>query len=451
MSDPIGPRLPNIVLILADNLGWGELGCYGGGALRGAPTPRIDHLASEGVRFLNFNVESDCVPTRSALMTGRHPIRTGALQSVPAGLPQGIIPWEITIAQLLSARGYATGCFGKWHLGDREGRYPKDRGFDEWYGIPRTTNESMFTSSPGFDPSAVPLPYVMEGRKGEPARNLEIYELEMRRRIDAELVARTIDFMRRQVRAKRPFFAYVPITQLHYPTLPHRDFAGRTGAGDFADAMVEMDYRVGQVLDEIEALGLREDTVVIFGSDNGPEFRRPWRGTAGPWTGTYHTAMEGSLRVPFMIRWPGRVAAGRVTNEIVHVADLFPTLARIAGAEVPSDRPIDGVDQLDFFLGRQERSNREGFVFYIKNELRAAKWRNWKMHFIWEPEPNAGPVKLESPYLFNLIQDPKEETDVLTPNNWVRGPVRRMIHEFERGLKAHPPIPPGAPDDFIPK
>ena len=151
-------RLPHIVFILADNLGWGELGCYGGGALRGAPTPRIDRLASEGLRCLNFNVESDCVPTRSALMTGRHPIRTGALQSVPAGLPQGLIPWEITLAQLISSRGYATACYGKWHLGDREGRYPKDRGFDEWYGIPRTTNESMFTSSPGFDPSVVDIP-----------------------------------------------------------------------------------------------------------------------------------------------------------------------------------------------------------------------------------------------------------------------------------------------------
>lgn len=116
-------RLPNIVLILADNLGWGELGCYGGGALRGAPTPRIDQLASEGLRLLNFNVESDCVPTRSALMTGRHPIRTGAIQSVPAGLPQGIHPWEITLAQLLSAQGYASAIHGKWHLGDRAGRY----------------------------------------------------------------------------------------------------------------------------------------------------------------------------------------------------------------------------------------------------------------------------------------------------------------------------------------
>ncbi|HVJ22894.1 MAG TPA: sulfatase-like hydrolase/transferase, partial [Burkholderiales bacterium] len=160
---------PNIILILADNLGWGELGCYGGGALRGAPTPRIDRLATEGLQFLNFNVESDCVPTRSALMTGRHPIRTGALQSVPAGLPQGIVPWEVTLAQLLSHAGYATGMFGKWHLGDRPGRYPHERGFDEWYGIPRTTNESMFTSTPGFDPTVVPKPCVMRGRAGEAA------------------------------------------------------------------------------------------------------------------------------------------------------------------------------------------------------------------------------------------------------------------------------------------
>lgn len=450
MANPTAPRSPNIVFILADNLGWGELGCYGGGALRGAPTPRIDQLASEGLRFLNFNVESDCVPTRSALMTGRHPIRTGALQSVPAGLPQGLIPWEITLAQLISGQGYATACYGKWHLGDREGRYPKDRGFDEWYGIPRTTNESMFTSSPGFDPDAVPLPYVMEGVKGAPAKNVHIYDLEARRRIDSELAARTINFMQRQTRAAQPFFAYVPLTHLHYPTLPHPDFAGKTGAGDFADSMHEMDFRVGQILDAIDALGIRNDTLVIFGSDNGPEFRRPWRGTAGIWQGTYHTSMEGALRVPFMMRWPGRIKPGGVTNEIIHITDLYPTLARIAGAAVPTDRPIDGVDQLDFFIGDQEKSNREGFVYYIKQELRAAKWRNWKMHIVWEPEPNAGPNHLETPWIFNLTQDPKEESDVGTEASWVRGPMRKLIHAFEQSLKAHPPIPPGAPDDFIP-
>src|SRR5688572_20828961 len=199
------PMPPSVVLILADNLGWGELGCYGGGALRGAPTPRIDTLASEGLRLTNLNVESDCVPTRPALMTGRHPIRPGALQAVPAGLPQGIVPWESTLAQLFSGQGYATAIYGKWHLGDRPGRYPHDRGFDEWYGIPRTTNESMFTTSPGYDPKIVPLPYVMEGRKGRAARNVTVYDLQMRRKIDAELAARAAAFMRRQARAKKPF------------------------------------------------------------------------------------------------------------------------------------------------------------------------------------------------------------------------------------------------------
>jgi arylsulfatase A-like enzyme len=445
------PQLPHIVLILADNLGWGELGCYGGGSLRGAPTPRIDALAAEGLRLLNFNVESDCNPTRSALMTGRHPIRTGAVQSVPAGLPQGIHPSEITLAQLLSGKGYATAIYGKWHLGDRAGRFPTDRGFDEWYGIPRTSNESMFTTSPGYDENAAPLPYVMEGRKGEAARDVALYDLEMRRRIDCELVRRANDFMRRQVQAHHRFFVYVPLTQLHFPTLPHREFAGRTGAGDFADSMVEMDYRVGQILDEIDALRIRDETMVIFASDNGPEFRRPWRGTSGPWTGTYHTAMEGGLRVPFILRWPGHTSAGRVSNEIVHVTDLYTTLARAAGVGIPTDRAIDGVDQLDFLLGRQERSNREGFLFYIKTELRAVKWRNWKMHLVWETEPNAGARHLEAPYIFNIVEDPKEETDVGLRDNWVRTPIRRMIHDFQDSLKKFPPIPPGAPDDYVPR
>jgi arylsulfatase len=440
---------PNVVFILADNLGWGELGCYGGGALRGAPTPRIDQLASQGLRFLNFNVESDCVPTRSALMTGRHPIRTGALQSVPAGLPQGIIPWEVTLAQVFKAAGYSTAMYGKWHLGDREGRYPKDRGFDHWYGIPRTSNESLFTSVQGYDPSVAPLPYVMEGKAGEPARNVELFDLDMRRRMDDELTKRSISFLRGHAKADSPFFLYIPLTQLHFPTLPHRDFAGRTGAGDFADAMVEMDYRVGQILDELDALGIANDTVVLFGSDNGPEFRRPWRGTAGPWRGTYHTAMEGSLRVPLMVRWPGRIAPGGVTNEMVHVTDLFPTLARIAGGKVPTDRPIDGIDQLDLFVGKSG-SRREGFVFYIKNELRAVKWRNFKMHLVWEVEPNEGTKALETAYVFNLLQDPKEETDIGDRDSWMRGPMRRFTLALQKTLKDNPPIPSGAPDDYDP-
>jgi arylsulfatase A-like enzyme len=440
----------NIVLVLADNLGWGELGCYGGGAIRGAPTPRIDALAKQGIQLTNFNVESDCVPTRSALMTGRHPIRTGAVQSVPAGLPQGIIPWEITIAESLSAAGYATAMYGKWHLGDKEGRYPKDKGFDEWYGLPRTSNESMFTEQLGFDPSLVDPPHVMEGRRGQPAENREVFDLEMRRRIDEELTRRSCAFIQEQTAKKQPYFLYVPLTQLHFPTIPHRAFEGISKKGDFADSLMEMDARVGQIIDAVDASGNAENTLFIFASDNGPEYRRPWRGSAGMWTGTYHTGMEGALRVPLIARWPGHIPAGIVSNEIVHVVDLFPTLAAVAGAEVPQDRPIDGVDQLPFFTGKTDKSNREGFVYYIKHEMRAAKWRDWKMHFIWELEPNAGATHLETPYLFNLVQDPKEESDVNVTQSWVRGPIRKMTLAFQASLKQVPPIPPGAPDEFVP-
>ena len=443
-------KKPNIVLILADNLGWGELGCYGGGAIRGAPTPRIDALASEGIQLLNFNVESDCVPTRSALMTGRHPIRTGALQSVPAGLPQGIIPWEVTIAEVLSDAGYATAMYGKWHLGDKEGRYPKDKGFDHWYGIPRTTNEALFTEQLGFDPAVVEVPHVMEGVRGQPAEKRELYDIEMRRRIDGELTQKSCDYIRAKVAAGEPYFLYVPLTQLHFPTIPNRDFEGISKKGDFADSMMELDARVGQILDVVDETGSRDDTLFIFASDNGPEYRRPWRGSAGMWTGTYHTAMEGSLRVPFMARWPGKIPAGVVSNEIFHVVDIFPTLAAAVGASVPQDRPMDGINQLPFLMGESEKSQREGFVYFIKSEVRAAKWRDWKMHFIWEKEPNEGANHLETPYVFNLVQDPKEETDVNTSQGWVRGPIRKMINALQDSLKRNPPIPPGAPDDYSP-
>ena len=309
----------------------------------------------------------------------------------------------------------------------------------------------MFTSSPGFDPDIVPMPYVMQGRRGEDAKSLHVFDLDARRTIDKEIVAYAIDFIERNARQQQRFFAYVPITHLHFPTLPHPEFAGRTGAGDFADSVAEMDFRVGQIVDALDRLGLSQNTLLMFGSDNGPEFRRPWRGTAGPWTGTYHTAMEGSLRVPFMFRWPGHIAAARTSNEIVHVTDLFPTLAHLVGAALPSDRPLDGIDQLDFLLGRAPKSAREGFLFYIKDELRAVKWRNWKMHLVLEREPNDGPIKLESPLLFDLLQDPKEETDAGLAASWVRTPMRYLMREFHQSLKEHPPIPPGAPDDYRPK
>ena len=230
---------PNIVLIFADNFGYGELGSYGGGITRGAPTPRLDALAREGMRLTNFNVEPSCTPSRSALMTGRHPIRDGTYSVPVDGKPYGLVQWEITIAKLLSGQGYATALYGKWHLGDSEGRYPNDQGFDEWYGIPNSSDEALWPHQADFDSAVAHFEYVMEGRRGEQTRKLKLYDNEARREIDGEVTDRTIDFMQRNTKAGKPFFAYVPLTQPHMPTEASKAFTGKTGNGPWADMLAD--------------------------------------------------------------------------------------------------------------------------------------------------------------------------------------------------------------------
>jgi arylsulfatase A-like enzyme len=443
---------PNIVFVLMDNLGYGEVGVYGGGVLRGAATPRIDKLAGQGTRLTNFNVEAQCTPSRSALMTGRFAIRSGT-HSVPLpGAPDGLTQWEVTIAEVLSGVGYNTAHFGKWHLGSGQGRLPNDQGFDEWFGIPRTTDEAMYPSQPGAKAANVPFMHLMEGHKGERSRELAVYDLDQRRLIDAEITRRTIDFMQRSVRAGTPFYAYIPYTLVHFPTLPNQKFAGSTGHGDFADSLAEMDAHVGELLDAVDALGIRDNTIFVFTSDNGPDPSWPWRGSSGPWSGFYFTHMEGSLRTPFIIRWPGHIPTGRVSNEIVHEVDTFTTFATMAGATVPQDRPIDGVDQSSFLLGKSERSAREGFPVYVADRLEAVKWRDFKVAFYeserdwWTP-----PVALGVPKIFDLINDPKEEHgETATPNGWVSEAAMKIVMAFEASLKKFPAIAPGTPDPYRP-
>lgn len=324
-------KKPNIVFILVDNLGYGELGVYGGGILRGAPTPRIDRLASEGNRLLNFNVEAQCTPSRSALMTGRFSIRSGTYAVPVGGVADGLTLWEITIAELLAGQSYATGIWGKWHLGSAEERFPTHQGFDEWYGIPRTYDEAFWPSlneATGLWPSignkqgwnaaiASPEP-IYEARKGEKAQQVGALSLDNRRTMEAEITDHTVAFIKRNAAAGKPFYAYVSSSMVHIPVLPNPAFIGKTGNGDWADCLAEMDYRTGQILDAIKEAGIEDNTLVIFASDNGPEATDPWEGDSGPWRGTYFTAMEASLRAPFIIRWPGKVPAGRVSNEIVH-------------------------------------------------------------------------------------------------------------------------------------
>jgi arylsulfatase len=448
-DDQAAGNRPNIVLIFPDNLGWGEVGAYG--SVRGVPTPHIDRIGAEGIRLNNFNVEYSCIVSRVALLTGRYAIRTGVSQAQNA---PGITLWEVTMAEALKSIGYATALYGKWHVGGGRpagSREPSHQGFDEYYGIPRTSNEAQNATLPGSsDP-----PMIWEGKAGQPSRDVKPFNLENRRTLDRESAQKGVAFMERNVKAKTPFFLYYPITQIHFPTLTHPDFDGKTGAGDIGDAMADVDYNTGLVLDAIDKLGIARNTIVLWCTDNGAEIRRPWRGSPGPWSGYYNSVMEGGVRTPCLIRWPGRIPAGRVTNEIVHEIDLFPTLAAAVGAPqiVPTDRAIDGVNQLPFLEGRQATSNRDNAIFFVTAgngfQVRAVKWKDWKFHYAFMPEPG-GAASGPQMRLFNLRSDPREDSDIKDSNPWAQSVMDKIVAEFNATTEKYPHVPTNAPDPYVP-
>ena len=451
---------PNIVFVFMDNLGYGELGVYGGGTLRGAPTPRIDALADEGMMLTNFNVEAQCTPSRSSLMTGRYPIRSGNA-SVPVTSPlYGLVQWEHTMAEMLSDAGYATGIFGKWHLGHTEGRYPTDQGFDEWYGIPNSSDESnwpqqqqfMEVWKEGVNVFAKPT-FVKHSFKGQEPETIEIYDNVARAELDAELTERAIEFIKKNAKEGTPSFTYLPYTQTHYPVDPSKEFAGKSGNGRWGDVLMQMDHYAGLLLDAVDEAGIADNTIFISTSDNGPEFLPGQQGWGGPWRGSHFTALEASLRVPFLIRWPGMIEPGSRSDEIIHLMDLYPTFAEFTGGEVPTDRIIDGVDQSDFFLGKQEKSNREGFIIYVGSDIFGVKWRNWKMMFKEVDFGSDVKREFDFPRFYNLYDDPKElypYTGETQGHFWVRWPMSDILTEHFKSFEVEPPIAPGTPDPYVP-
>ena len=438
---------PNIVLVLMDNFGYGEIGVYGGGILRGAPTPNIDSIASDGYQLTNYNVEAECTPSRSALMTGRYGIRTRWRKDAPPrGVWYGITRWEITLAEMLSNEGYSTGLFGKWHLGDTDGRYPTDQGFDEWYGIPRSSDRAFWPDSSSFDPDSHPdlaYAHIMAASRNEEPKKLAIYDRSKRTTIDRDITDKAINFIRRKTKKEQSFFAFISYTQTHEPVDPHPEFKGKTRNGDFADVLAQTDAYVGEILNTIDELGVRDRTIFIFTSDNGREGVPRSFGFTGPWRGSMFSPYEGSLRVPFLIRWPGEIPQNRISNQIFHQIDVFPTLASFVNAQVPKDRIIDGVDQSLFLKGRTDNSARDSLVIYIGNELFGAKWKNWKI-LINEMDDNGyGVKKMAYPSIYNLIVDPKEEVPELNylDNTWVDFPLYQVIEEHEASLEKDPGTP----------
>jgi arylsulfatase A-like enzyme len=452
-STPVPASRPNIIYFLVDNLGMGELGCYGGGALRGTETPRIDRFAAESIRLLNFAPEAQCSPSRSALMTGRHAIRSGTHTALVLGEDSGgLVAWERTIGDVLSDAGYATACLGKWHIGASDGRWATDHGFDEWFGPPRSYDESLWLDDPWYDPAVVPPSHILESTRGQSPREVQVLDVETRRTIDAEYLRRARDFVERSVAAGTPFFLYFNHSMMHLPTIPRAEFAGATGNGDWADSLLELDTDFGTMLDWLDELDIAGNTIVVFSGDNGPEEIELWRGTAGYWEGSYFTGMEGSLRTPCLVRYPGVIPEGRVSDAIVHITDMFPTLLRWAGADVPDDRIIDGVDQRAFFAGDTERSSREGFLYWLGPALFGVKWRHFKMRFVLQRHLTDPALPLPTPQIVNLLTDPEERNPIALPHvhTWVAVPAGRLVAEFEASLQQEALIPAGASIDFVP-
>jgi arylsulfatase A-like enzyme len=437
---------PNVVFILADNVGWGDIGCYSGTA----PTPRIDALASQGLRFKNYNIEAQCTPTRSAILTGRLPVRTGCYSiPLPGQGEYGLAPWEYTMGELFSDAGYATALYGKWHVGEDHGRLPIDQGFDEWFGIKNTSDECGYTSYPLFAQSGFPIPKTWEGVKGSEARPVGDLNLETRPFLDEQITGRTVEFIKRNAEAKKPFFVYVGLTQMHPPLLHHPDFKGKSGGGTYSDTLAELDYRTGQILDALEEAGIADDTIVLWNSDNAAIGLPATGGSNGPWRGAFASGFEGGMRVPAIVRWPGKIPAGTATNEIFAAVDWLPTLAHMAGesGRVPTDRPIDGIDSSELLLGRSDSSNRDHVLFYGSDgELLSVKWKTMKVVFRYA-ETTTGPfIRPQVPMVFDLIEDPKEESDLVIMRMdcaWVIAPTVQRIGSFMKSTAKYPNIKPG--------
>ena len=283
-AQPAGANTkPNVVFILADNVGYGDLGPYGGGEMRGCPTPRIDQLAREGLRFTQFLVEPACTPSRAALMTGQYSIRSGLSLIIIPGSPNTLSKDAFTMGDMFKGAGYATAIFGKWHLGIEPQSLPTAHGFDEFYGIPPDTSwdsctyvDTIVMTHSINAPLEALLekgPHIVEAVAGGQLQTVKPFTREVRAEIDNELVDKSIDFMKRQKAAGKPFFLYLPFSMGHAPNLPSKEFAGKSRIGQYGDKMMEGDYHVGQILDTLKEMGVDDNTIVVFASDNGPSVR----------------------------------------------------------------------------------------------------------------------------------------------------------------------------------
>jgi arylsulfatase len=399
------PRPPNIVIIFCDDLGYGDLGCYGS-KIR---TPNIDRLAAQGVRFTDFYSGNPvCSPSRAALLTGRYCVRAGVPKVLFPYDEKGLPESEVTIAQTLKPKGYRTLCIGKWHLGHTPKYLPTTRGFDHYFGIPYSNDMN-------------PRWLMQDTEVMEQQATLET--------LTPRYTGRAVKFIEESAKAGEPFFLYMPHTYPHIPLGASEKFRGKSPLGIYGDVVEELDWSVGEVLGALDRSGAASNTLVIFTSDNGPWYQ----GSAGVLRGRKGATWEGGQRVPFVARFPGRIPRGKVSHAVAGVMDLHPTVAKLCGAETRN--PFDGVDIWPLLTGASPALDREAFLYFDDMYLQCARLGKWKLHIarhnvqVYNPVPQAGRISLPlaKPELYDLAADPSESYDVAAENPQIVADIQSRI------------------------
>lgn len=416
---------PNIIVIFCDDLGYGDLGCYGSTKNR---TPHVDQLSRDGMMFTDFYSSSPvCTPSRASLMTGCYPRRVGMHEDFTGHwvlIPRsrrGLNPKELTVAEVLKSKGYVTACVGKWHLGDQPQHLPTEHGFDYYFGIPYSND---MQSARRGDP---PLPLVKQAAVIEAPAD----QATLTRRYTEQVIS----FIENN--QATPFFVYLPHTFPHLPLFASPDFHGKSANGRYGDAIEEIDWSTGQILDCLDRLELTENTLVIFTSDNGSNGRNG--GSNQPLSGAKGSTMEGGMRVPMIARWPGRIAAGSTCRELATTMDLLPTFCSLTGAPLPPKK-LDGFDISGMLFGHEGvQSQYEALYYYRRRQLQAIRFGDWKYHLPlkathpnWTSANQTGPGRPGK--LVNLTSDLQEKTDVTAANPDVIQRIGELIQNAERTL-----------------
>jgi arylsulfatase A len=416
LADGAASRPPNVIMIYCDDLGYGDLGCYGSKI----PTPNIDRMATEGARFTHFYSGNPvCSPSRAALLTGRYPTRVGVPRVLFPTSTTGLPDSEVTIAQMLKARNYATMCIGKWHLGHLPPYLPMRRGFDEYFGIPYSNDMS-------------PRPLLHNTETLEEPAKLET--------LTPRYTEQALRFVQRS--KDSPFFLYLAHTYPHIPLGASDRFRGKSPLGLYADVIRELDWSTGEILSSLKSHGLDRNTLVMFSSDNGPWYL----GSPGRLRGRKGTTYEGGQRLPFLARFPGRIPPARTCASIGSVLDILPTLSRLCDVPLPRN-PIDGIDIWPLIASQKPELERDALLYFDDVHLQCARWRQWKLHVArynsaaYSPAPAGGRVNLPlpAPELYDVVNDPDESYDLAPEHPEIvaelRSRIEKLIQTFPDNIR----------------